>query len=618
MGASEKIKRVNPWSILIIFLLLPLGCSKGPKADHIFHNGTILTMAEEKPAGPIDAIAVKGEKILALGKGEEILQKYQKRKTQVHDLKGKTVLPGFISSHMHFLLYALAAQWVDVSSANTYFRPSPPWKATRLSSEIMAKVKQAVAQVSDPEAWIGVWAFDPSRQIEDVTVDRASLDKISTVNPILIMNNSGHFAYLNTKAMEKLNICGTLEKAPSEKCFDAHLTPSQLENAKQGILQEASVVYSVMAMAPKGDEEWAKLGNEAAKIMGQRGYTTVSDGGVDGSLIDIYIQLMKDKNFPLSVVPLLLSEFYFDSGPKGYEEYIKKNKKKFPPTLKIGPVKYWADGSPQGYSAFMLQAYKSRPPWATPGEVYRGEPNTPEIMNKQIMEIHRRGGQVAVHVNGDASLEMILDTLGQAMEEKPRKDTRHQLIHLPFALTNPNLKQLARLKELGLVGTFLSNNIYYWGQVLCQTVMGPERTQVIYPAKKGKLVGLKFSLHSDAPVNPPDPFHIIWTAVTRKPQKWKGPFTAACPEVLGPDQAISIEDGLKAFTFNAARQFFLDKEVGSLEEGKIADIVILDKNPLDFEKNPDGLLDIQVQATVHRGNYHPWKSETPETQKNQK
>lgn len=591
--------------ISLFIFLTALGCDRGPKADQIYLNGTILTMSGPDPAKTAEALAVKGEKILDVGSKDVLLKKYQSKKTKIHDLNGATLLPGFISSHMHFLFYGLASRWIDTSSINTFFRPTPGWQPTRRASEILEKVKEAAQKMPEGQ-WIPVWAFDPSRQLEDVTLDRGSLDAISNHHPILILNNSGHFAYVNTKALEILNLCGVLDSSSPGSCQKTSLTPSQLANAKQGSLMEEAVILALLQVIPKENEDWLEIGSATALKLSQRGYTTVSDGGVVGPLLKTYDQLTRNKDFPLNVVALPLSEFYLDEGPEGLMATWKKLGE-LPPTLKVGPVKFFADGSPQGYSAFMLQPYQSRPPWAKPDEVYRGEANDPELLKKGIQEVHRRGKQVAVHVNGDASVEMVLNILEEALRENPRTDSRHQLIHLPYVDTHPDLNQLKRIKEDGFVATFLSRNIYYWGQVLCQIIIGPQRVNKIYPAKKAGELGLKYSLHSDAPVNPPDPLQVIYSAVTRKSQPWDRPPTAVCPEVLGADQRISIGEALKAFTINAAHQFFLEKKLGSLEKEKFADFVVLSKNPLDFDDNPEELLNIDVLATVHHGRYRGWQ-----------
>ncbi|MDX1387369.1 MAG: amidohydrolase family protein, partial [bacterium] len=178
--------KINVFLLSLLIFLLFNGCEWGPKADQIYLNGTILTMADPDPSKTVEAVAVKGQKILDLGSKEILLEKYQSKKTKVHDLKGATLLPGFISSHMHFLFYGLASRWIDTSSINTFFRPTPGWQPTRRASEILEKVK-AAAQKMPSGQWITVWAFDPSRQLEDITLDRNSLDAISQNHPILIL-----------------------------------------------------------------------------------------------------------------------------------------------------------------------------------------------------------------------------------------------------------------------------------------------------------------------------------------------------------------------------------------------------------------------------------------------
>src|SRR5690606_10058446 len=156
----------------------------------------------------------------------------------------------------------------------------------------------------------------------------------------------------------------------------------------------------------------------------------------------------------------------------GLGAYLKEQQKNFPSTFRVGPVKFWADGSPQGYSAFMLQPYKTRPPWADPNRVYRGNPNVPDALKQGLQKAAQEGYQVAVHVNGDAALEMVLDFWDENLKQHPNSDSRYQLIHVPFAVSDPNLGQLQRIQQNGYVVTFLAGNNYYWGKTICETVMG--------------------------------------------------------------------------------------------------------------------------------------------------
>ncbi len=582
-------------------------CDRGPKADLLLTNAKVITMADGSSGAVNDVVAIKDGLILDIGPAETILKKkYQNNKTVVKDLEGKTLLPGFISSHMHFFFFALAAEWPDVSSINTFFNPSPPWQPTRKSSEIMAKVRDLAAQEKDPEQWIKVFAFDPSRQVEDVAVDRESLDQVSPQNPVFIMNNSMHFAYVNTPALKKLNICGSLAEQDPKTCFDAKISPSEQENAKQGVLQEGAMLRALLFLLPTDPEESFKIAKRGAKMLAGKGYTTISEGGANLELLKFYQKLTAQDDFPLNAVVLPVFTMLLDNSPNGLSGYLKANQHSFSPTFKVGPVKFWADGSVQGYSSFMLQPYKTRPPWADPNQIYRGSPNVPEEMKLGFKKAVDEGYQIAVHVNGDASLEMVLDLWDENLKTKPNSDNRFQLIHVPFAVSDPNLGQLQRIQKGGYVATFLAGNNYYWGKVVCEEVMGAARAKNFFPVKDAMKMGVPISLHSDAPVNVPDPLFTIWTAVTRKVQPWgSDTFTAQCPEVQGPNQRISILDGLKAYTRNAAYQFFMDQTHGTIEKGKVADLVVLSDNPLNYEANPDGLLNIQTVATVHRGRYLP-------------
>jgi predicted amidohydrolase YtcJ len=594
---------------LFTFFFLSVSVYAEEKADQIYYNGTIITMSTNTEIAEVEAIAVKGEKIAAVGRADEIMKDLKGENTILHNLKGKTMMPGFIAPHMHYLAYGDALDWIDVSSSNTFFRPSPPWRPTRQSSEIIEKIKEALNDAKSKDQWILVWAFDPSRQKEDVPINRDSLDKASPDNPVLIANNSGHFAYANTPALKQFNICGTLGNQDSKKCANAGLSTDETENAKNGILQEGAVLLALATVSPKDAKGWIKPGNRAAEIMAKRGFTTVNDIVLESSMMDAYPELTKNEDFPVNIIASPLGAYYFDSSENGYKAWLKKNKDSLNDRIRLGPVKYYADGSPQGFTAFMLQPYKTNPPWVNQDEPYRGAPNYPDILRKQMTEVHAAGDQLAIHVNGDASLEMVLDILEEALIKKPNPDSRHLFIHLPFAVSDPKLKQLDRIKQNGFEATFLINNLYYWGQAYCNVIFGGERVKNIYPLKSALKAGLPLTLHTDAPINPPDPFHLMWVAVTRKAQQWNGPFNKECPEVLGPDERISIEDALKAYTINAAYQFFMEDKLGSLEEGKFADMAILSDNPLSMKESLDRLLDIKIIATVNRGKLHVWVEE---------
>ena len=164
--------------------------------------------------------------------------------------------------------------------------------------------------------------------------------------------------------------------------------------------------------------------------------------------------------------------------------------------------------------------------------------------------------------------------------------------------------------------TFLIQHPFFWGQPICQSILGPARTSETYnPVGLAAQILPRFAFHSDAFVTPPDPLRMIWSGTTRKVQDVQylrdegSGYTDACPEYLAQGQRVTIERSLRALTIDAAYQFSLEHEKGSLEIGKLADVAILSQNPLDMDNSPDDLLKIDVLATLQRGRCRSWNSD---------
>jgi predicted amidohydrolase YtcJ len=215
------------------------------------------------------------------------------------------------------------------------------------------------------------------------------------------------------------------------------------------------------------------------------------------------------------------------------------------------------------------------------------------------MLTHEANMPIHIHVNGDGGIQNVLNAMATA---GTRKDLHDLMIHFSAA-SKDDVKMAAKL---GLDLTFMMENLYYYGLPFCQQIIGPKAAAGLYPAGSAMRAGLKVSLHSDSTVTPADPLFSIWTAKTRKAQQpswYPNTDLGRCPSVLGPKERISIRQGIKAHTIDAAAIYGLEKTLGSIEKGKQADFVILSNDPLTLENTPDQLKDIRVLATVHRGRH---------------
>jgi hypothetical protein len=234
----------------------------------------------------------------------------------------------------------------------------------------------------------------------------------------------------------------------------------------------------------------------------------------------------------------------------------------------VGPVKVIADGSIQGYTGYLSE------PYHVPFEgdaSYRGYPAIPrEKLFEIVSAFHGAGMQLAIHGNGDAAIDDILDAFEAALEERVTEDPRLIVIHAQMARED----QLRRMRELGVTPSFFSAHTYYWGDRHRDIFMGPRRAANMSPTRSAADIGLRYSVHLDTPVVPMQPMQLLWSTVNRK---------STGGQVIGPEQRVSPMEALRAMTIDAAWQIFADERLGSLEPGKLADLVILDGDPLTAE-----------------------------------
>jgi len=623
---------------------LRLGPDKDKAAEVLYVNGDIVTMDEAGHGA--DCLATKGAVITCVSSGPRCCGHVKGPDTVVVDLKGATVLPGFIDTHSHMAGFGLLDDpdhWIDVSSVNVFLKPPPGdprcpaaddyqrcFIPVKNQDEVVDRLKRGLPSTNDPafSPILGL-NYDPARlghskackgtgvgfacqSFEDGTA-KAQLDKIAPIRPVLISSESGHITYANGKMLETLNICqpglgkGKADAAQCRAAIDNREVEEKL--AKAGQLNEDlsfaamdAMIAEVLGKDPlKGMEAAIR---RAAATYSKNGFTTVQEGTTSPSLVAAYALVTGDPTFPVTARALLYDPNTNDLGPLAKK--VKELQKLETPSFKIVGMKAFADGSTQGYTGYLGSPYLHVwPPFNTPSlfhaQPYKGLPDVEKVgLAEDFVTAHGVGLPLMVHQNGDQAIADVLGALPPA--DKGGKPPRDVMIH--FAMASP--KDLETAKARGLGVTFLTPDLYFYGQPMCHQILGPERTARLYPAGDAAKAGLRFGLHSDTPVTPPSPLFMIWVARTRKTQMmpWyeKNPL---CPEVMGPEQAISILQGVKAFTSDAAWIYGMESTLGTIEEGKTADLVQLSANPLSMETDPDQLKTIRVLGTVHNGKLLP-------------
>lgn len=543
-------------------------------ADMIFLGGPIVTVNAKNEE--VEALAVKDGKIVALGQQADIKKNWSDLKTKIIDLNGRTLMPGFVEPHVHIVLTSMVeGLWLDLSNFTL------PYDTLE---SISTKLRAALKNVP-PGGWLAGFGVDPSRTspfMAELTTE--VLDKVSTDVPIFIVNQSGHIAYVNTKAFEVAGVTSKTPNPPGGGIYvkDAHgkLTGKLIEppsylpfQAKMPVPTKAQLIEAM---------------RKTTKRLATKGITTSAEITVGANLgleneLGLYQYLMANGGLPVRVRAYL----YGSAIPKGFNA-IKPNQGD--DRLRFVGVKFLADGSTQGLTAALNEPYTY-----PAGTDNKGSLNyKTEALLNDIRPYFDQGWQISIHANGDRAIDQALENYstllaGVAQPEKRRLRIEH------FTITKP--EQLIQTKKLGVVPGFTIGHVHYWGEPFHNQIVGPPRANRIDASASMKKEGIRFAYHSDSPVSPYGPLKYITQGVTRV---WQSPLE----RVLGPKERVSVDDAIRAVTIDAAYQMMSDHEVGSLETGKLADFVVLEKNPRTT--TPAQIADIKVLETWVGGQRQAW------------
>lgn len=558
-----------------VLLLTTIGCSSSPnQGDTIYYGGPILTMEDSRPE--VEALVVKDGEVVFAGEKADAL-KWSGKGTVEVDLKGETMLPGFIDVHSHITSRVGMSQAVDLS-------PSPYGTVDDIPL-LQEAIKNYILRKQLPEqAPILGNGYDDAIMREHRHPTRSELDAISKTHPIIIVHASGHASVANTAMFKLLGISEDV-KAPQGGHYGRD-SNTQLLNGKMEENASFEALMKLTSLLPKPTKT-DSLSDELKSFIAAQdewlsyGQTTICDGRTMGVGLDLLKEVAAKQLLKADLV------YFpdFEANKKNWE-VLAKEYMRYKNRLKLGGFKFSDDGSPQGKTAWLTQPYLIPPEGKT--KDYKGFPIfTDELLYADLKTIFSKGITAQLHVNGDAAIDQAIRVIGKLKEEGVYKpEMRATLIHVQ----NSRADHLAKIKKLGIIPSYFSSHVYLWGDWHYQSVFGPERAAFISPAGAAKKEGIVFTMHHDAPVTPPDLWMDIFASVNR---------TTRSGMILGGDQRISVWDALKAVTINAAYQYQEEDRKGSLRVGKLADLIIVDKNPLTID--PTTLRSIQVMETIKEG-----------------
>jgi hypothetical protein len=533
---------------------------KQEQATTVFTGGKVLTV--DADFSEAEAIAVRGNRILAVGSDAEVRQAAGDG-AKIVDLRDRIVLPGFVDPHTHVIAGSIVDSIMDYVGMARF----------QTTDEVLAHIAKRAAETPAGE-WLVFRNFDPAVQEGIDKLTFAELDPISTDHPIFVLNASGHLAYANSKAFEVSGIASDVINPPGGEFVrdaDGNLTGFIKNNV--AFLKIASNYPAMVEADPV--EGLIKLLDK----WGALGLTTVSElslGALSQSPADAQVMAAAAQTGRLKA--RIRAYPFYTLGAEAWDE-AGIHQGDGNAIARIAGYKLVADGSNQGFTGLQRDPYLGTED--DRGLAYM----SPEELTDVALERAKKGWHLAIHGNGDAAIDNILDTCEALVEAGiDMSKVRPRIEHCSILHDD----QIARMKELGLSASFLIGHVHYWGVAMRDEVFGEEKAQLLDRCRSAEEAGVGFTLHSDFMVTDPEPLHMIEMAVTRK--TWKEP-----DYVLAPQEKISVESAIRALTSEAAWQLFSEREIGSLEPGKFADLVILDKDPRGV--NPDAIKEIKVLET---------------------
>lgn len=533
-------------------------------ADVIYHGGEIVTVDDKNPTA--EALAVKDGKIVAVGKKGDVL-KLKADTTKLIDLQGKALLPGFVDGHAHFLGFGSQAVGANLLA--------PPDGAVNSIDDLVAKLQEfAKGPDVGRTGWIFGIGYDDAVLAERRHPTRDDLDRVSMEVPVIAVHISGHFSAMNSAGLRKIGYTAESKNPPGGVI---RRRPGTTE--PNGVLEELAsiphMIPAINAVKPEDKDYFLKRGLELAKSYG---YTTANEGRC---MEFQHVDLMSASRRGLLDIDVLS---YIDYTARQVLEQ-SFSKSDYAGHYRVAGMKITLDGSPQGRTAWRTIPYLLPPDGQFQG--YKGYAAIPDtkLIESLFDEAYQKHWPVKVHANGDAAIDQMITALRPIHQKYGSGDRRHVLIHGQFVRQD----QLDSLKDLQVIPSLFPMHTFYWGDWYDQ-IIGPELAQQISPMRSAINRGMTPTSHTDAPVALPNLMQVMSATVNRVSRSGK---------VMGPSERITPLEALKAITLWGAYQHFEEKTKGSLEVGKLADIVILDRNPLTVE--PMTIKDIRVLETIKEG-----------------
>ena len=519
-------------------------------ADTVILNANVITVDPQRPK--TEAVAIRDGKFAAVGTTGEI-RAFAGPETQVMDLSGKTVVPGFIDAHLHVLSSGVAhVMAVDCD--------------LRSIGEIQNALRERAVQTPKGE-WVRGFKFDDTKTSEGRFLRKEDLDAVSVDHPIFVSHRGGHTFFVNSGAFQRAGVDRTISDPPGGK-FERHCETGELT----GVVQERAVEpFSADMPTPSTDDRREGL-RRICRMFNAAGLTSVHDAIVRNRDLEVYQAGLASGELTLRVYALIWHDHLDDFQKTGLRTGFGNE------MLRIGGIKMMADGAIAGRTAWLSE------PYVGSADDFGIRVIEPEELEEMTQKIHRAGFQVCVHANGDAAIDMVLTAYEKAMAAHPRPNPRHRIEHC--TVVTPSI--LERMAKLGCIATPFCTYVYYHGEKM--RFYGEERLERMFAQRSFLDYGIVSTGSTDYVPGPYEPLMGIQSCVTR---------TDSAGKVWGANQRVAVEEALRMYTYNGAYASFEEDIKGSISVGKLADLVVLGDDPTAVD--PHAIKDILVERTVVGG-----------------
>lgn len=525
-------------------------------ADIVLSSDAVFTGLDDKPKP--GAIAIIENRIIAIGTLEE-MKPLIGDKTKVYCFENQLIMPGFHDFHVHAMFGGLSLECANLFEAR--------------SEKEAVEILQRYVESKSSEEWIIGFMWDSSYWENKALPSRTSLDQVFPDRPVILFHAEGHYTWVNTKALKMANITGETNNPPNgliEKGDDGEPTGILIEDASSLVTK-----YAYDFTKEKKAEIFKRFLNEAVRF----GVTSVCNlfGTETLNKLDDF-ELIKEFE---EAEALTLRMHLYPALDGDLEKALKLRGKYHSEKLRVSGLKQFIDGVVTSRTAYMLEPYTDQPET-------RGMPaHSPDEIKEWVIEADKQGFSIRFHAIGDAAIRLALDAYEDARKKNGERDSRHAIEHIEVI----NTKDISRFASLDVIGSMQPNHLALSERETYTERIGYEREKYVFAINTLKNTGVTLALGTDFPIDSLNPLQQIYRVITR--------IDSGGEDVWNANECITLAEALKAYTYGSAYGTYRDHELGTLETGKLADIVVLDRNLFDI--SPNEIIETKVQLTITDG-----------------